>query len=121
MKYNPIARYAVDQKPIRIHMALSEACVFSFQSMLPESIGQRLRDLKQFEKVLKRFVFERVSRKLSLQATKITFESSSEDNFLHKRLRCAIASLAVLKRRVLPSRSSRRDCSSPRRATAFNS
>jgi len=78
VKHDSMAQDAVDQEPIRIHMAFSEP-------------GE------------------------------ISFETPRENDLLHSRLRYATASRAVLKRRTLPSRSSRRDKSSARRAAAFNS
>ena len=55
------------------------------------------------------------------QAAEVALEAPREDDVLHTRFRCATASLAVLKRRTLPSRSSRSDWSSARREVAFSS
>jgi hypothetical protein len=121
VKHDSIARDAVDQQPIRVHMALGESREFALESMFPEGVGQRLCRLKQSEDVFERFVVESVTGEFSLQAAEVAFETPREDDLPHRRLRCATASLAVLKRRTLPSRSSRRDCSNARRAAAFSS
>ena len=121
VKHDTMAQHAVDQEPVRIHMALFEAGEIGFEQMFSESVGQRLARLQQFENVLQRFIIERVSWDFSLQAAEIALEAPREDDLLHSRLRKATASRAVLNRRTLPARSSRRDCSSPRRAAAFNS
>lgn len=121
VKHDSMAQDAVDQEPIRVHMALGEPGEIAFEGMFSESLRQRLAGLKQFESVFERFVVESVPWDFSLQTAEIVFETPREDDLLHKRLRYATASRAVLKRRTLLSRSSRRDCSSARRAAAFNS
>lgn len=121
VKHDSIARNAVDRQPICIHVALGESHEFALESMFPESVGQRLCRLKQSEDVFERFVVENVTGEVSLQAAEVAFETPREDDLPHRRLRRATASLAVLKRRTLPSRSSRRDCSNARRAAAFSS
>ena len=39
MKYDAIARDAIDQQPIGIHMALDESGEFAFQCVLSEGTG----------------------------------------------------------------------------------
>jgi hypothetical protein len=102
-------------------MALGESNVMAFETMCPEGFGQRLSPLQQFEDVFQGSLVENVTRESSFQAAEIALEAPREDDLLHKRLRCAMASLAVGKRRTLPSFSSRRDCANARRAAAFNS
>jgi len=102
-------------------MALGKPGVLTFEAVFPEGFWQRLAPLKQLEKVFQRLVIENVGTESFLQAAEIAFEAPREDDLLHRRLRCATASFAVVKRRTLPSRSSRRDCSKARRAVAFNS
>ena len=121
VKHDSIARNAVDQQPIRIHMAFDESGVIVFKRMLHESLRQRLRGLKQSENVFERFVVESVTGASSFQAAEIAFEAPRENDLFHKRFRCATASLAVVKRRTIPSDSSRRDRSNARRAAAFSS
>ena len=121
VKHDSTAQDAVDQEPIRIHMAFDEPGEIAFERMFSENLRQRLAGLKQFENVFERFVVESVPWDFSLQTAEIAFKTPREDDLLHSRLRYATASRAVLKRRTLPSRSSRRDCSSARRAAAFNS
>ena len=121
VKYDCTAGETVDQQPIRVDMALGESGVLALQAVFPECFGQRISPLKQFENIFQRFVIENMGRKSSFQAAEVAFEAPREDDLFHRRLRCATASLAVVKRRTLPSRSSRRDCSNARRAAAFNS
>ena len=103
------------------NVALGEPREIAFKSVFPESFRQRPARLKQRENVLERLVVESVPPDFSFQAAEITFEAPREYDFLHRRFRYATASRAVLKRRVLPSRSLRRDWSSARREAAFNS
>ena len=121
VKHDPMAQDAVDQEPVRIYMALGEPGEIPFERMFSENLGQRLASLKQCENVFERLVIESEPGKFSLQTAEITFKTPRENDLLHSRLRYATASRAVLKRRTLPSRSSRRDWSSARRAAAFNS
>lgn len=121
VKNDSTARDAVHQQPIRVDVALCESGVLAFEAVFPEAFGQRLSPLKQFEDVFQCFVIENVGRESSFEAAEVVFEAPREDDLLHKRLRCATASLAVVKRRTLPFRSSRRDCFSARRAAAFSS
>ena len=121
VKCDSTARNPVDQQPVRIDMALGKTGVVAFEAVLPEGFRQRLSPLKQLENVFQRLVIENVGAESFLQAAEISFEAPREDDLLHRRLRCATASFAVVKRRTLPSRSSRRDCSSARRAAAFSS
>jgi len=121
VKHDSMAQDAVDQEPVRIHMAFGESGEIAFERMFSESLGQRLASLKQCENVFERLVIESVPGNFSLQTAEISFETPRENDLLHSRLRYATASRAVLKRRTLPSRSSRRDKSSVRRAAAFNS
>ena len=60
VKHDPMAQDAVDQEPIRVHMALGEPGEIAFESMFPESLGQRLAGLKQCEHVFERLVIESV-------------------------------------------------------------
>ena len=121
MKHDSMAQDAVDQEPVRVHMALGEPGEIAFEGMFSESLGQRLAGLKQCENVFERLVIESVPGDFSLQTAEITFETPRENDLLHSRLRYSTASRAALKRRTLPSRSSRRDKPSARRAAAFNS
>lgn len=75
VKHDPMAQDAIDQKPIRVHMALGEPGEIALQTMFSESLRQRLAGLKQFESVFERFVVESVPRDLSLQAAEIAFET----------------------------------------------
>lgn len=102
-------------------LTLGESGVLAVQAVFPECFGQRLSPLKQLENIFQCFVIEKVGRKSSFQAAEVAFETPREDDLFHRRLRCATASLAVVKRRTLASRSSRRDCSNARRAAAFSS
>jgi hypothetical protein len=52
---------------------------------------------------------------MQMQMAAIAFKTPREDDLLHSRLRYATASRAVLKRRTLPSRPSRRDRTGARR------
>ena len=121
VKHDSIARDAVNQQPIRVHMAFGESGVFVFETMLPESLRQGPRGLKQSENVFERLVVESVTGESSFQAAEVAFEAPRENDLLHRRFRCATASLAVVKRRTLPSDSSRRERSNARRAAAFSS
>lgn len=94
---------------VRVDMALGKPCVLTFKAMPHECFRERFSELKQLEHVFQRFVIQSVARNSFLQAPEVALEAAREDNLLHKRLRCATASLAVVKRRALPSRSSRRD------------
>ena len=121
VKHDSMAQDAVDQEPVRVHMAFGESGESAFKRMFSESLGQRLASLKQCENVFECLVIESLPGDFSLQTAEISFETPRENDLLHSRLRYATASRAVLKRRTLPSRSSRRDKSSVRRAAAFNS
>ena len=52
VKHDPMAQDAVDQEPVRIHMAFGEPGEIPFERMFSESLGQRLAGLKQCENVL---------------------------------------------------------------------
>lgn len=109
VEHDPIARNSIDEQPVRVDMALGKPGVLAFKAVLPEGFRKRLRALKQLEHVFECFVIESMARELFLQAAKVALEAPREDDLLHKRLRWAIASFAEVKRRTLPSRSSRRD------------
>lgn len=121
VKHDSMAQDAVDQQPVRVHVAFGEPGEIAFERMFSESIGQRRSRLKQRENVFKGIIIEDVPGESSFQAAEIPFKTPRENDLLHSRLRYATASRAVLKRRTLPSRSSRRDKFSVRRAAAFNS
>ena len=55
-------------------MALGERSQVTFERMFPESLGQRLAGLKQFESVFERFVVESVPWDFSLQTAEIAFK-----------------------------------------------
>jgi hypothetical protein len=46
MKHNSIARDAVDQQPVRIHMALDESGVIILERRFSEYLGQRFCRVK---------------------------------------------------------------------------
>lgn len=121
VKHDSMAQDAIDQEPVRIQMALGEPGEIAFERMFSEGFRQRLTGLKQCENVFEGLVVESVPLGFSLQTAEIMFETPRENDLLHSRLRYATASRADLKRRTLPSSSSRRDWSSARRAAAFNS
>ena len=121
MQDDPMLSDTVNQQPIRIHMTFQEASKITGQWVLSKNFGQRRTSLHQPDEVLERFIVERITRNSSLQAAEVSKEAPREDNLLHNRLRCAIASFAVLNRTILPARSSRRDCSRARLAAAFSS
>ena len=60
MKHDSMAQDAVDQEPVRVHMALGEPGEIAFEGMFSESLGQRLAGLKQCENVFERLVIESV-------------------------------------------------------------
>jgi hypothetical protein len=94
---------SIDKQPIRIDVALEEASVFASEAVLSERIGQRRSSLKQLKHVFERLIVQSIGRHSFLQAAEIAFEAPREDDLLHRRFKCAIASLAVVKRRTLPS------------------
>ena len=98
MEDDSITHHAVDQEPVRVDMAFDESGEFIFQCMFPECFGERYCRLQQPNQEFERFVFESIARQLSFQAAEVAFELPREDDFSHKRFRCATASLAVLKR-----------------------
>ena len=60
VKHDSTAQDAVDQKPVRVHMALGEPGEIAFERMFSESLGQGLARLKQRENVFERLVIESV-------------------------------------------------------------
>jgi hypothetical protein len=87
VKHDSMAQDAVDQEPIRIHMALGEPGEILFEGVFSESLRQRLAGLQQFENVFERFVVESMPGDFSFQTAEIAFETPREDDLPHSRLR----------------------------------
>ncbi len=70
VQHNSMAQDAVDQEPVRSHVAFSEPGEIAFEGMFSESLGQRLASLKQCENVFERLVVKSVPGDFLLQRRK---------------------------------------------------